>query len=101
MSSHSEAAGPTPAPRPPVPGTLTTSSLSTIAQSTIVQSPTAQSTIVQTSAPTASAPDDPVAYWWPVCGGEEILRAFHAAPEAEAWSVVQRHPALLLPELVD
>jgi hypothetical protein len=29
------------------------------------------------------------------------MRAFHAAPEPEAWSVVQRHPALLLPELVD
>jgi hypothetical protein len=29
------------------------------------------------------------------------MRAFHAAPEAEAWKVVERHPALLLPELVD
>ena len=29
------------------------------------------------------------------------MRAFHAAPESEAWKVVERHPALLLPELVD
>jgi hypothetical protein len=29
------------------------------------------------------------------------MRAFHAAPEPEAWRVVERHPALLLPELVD
>lgn len=29
------------------------------------------------------------------------MRAFHTAPEPEAWKVVERHPALLLPELVD
>ncbi|HEU4728542.1 MAG TPA: hypothetical protein VFT22_11645 [Kofleriaceae bacterium] len=29
------------------------------------------------------------------------MRAFHAAPEPEAWKVVERHPALLLPELID
>ena len=29
------------------------------------------------------------------------MRAFHAAPEPEAWRVVERHPVLLLPELVD
>jgi hypothetical protein len=45
--------------------------------------------------------DDPIGYWWPVCRGPEIMRAFHAAPEPEAWRVVERHPALLLPELVD
>jgi len=51
--------------------------------------------------PPPSAIDDPVSYWWPVCRGAEIMRAFHAAPEPEAWRVVERHPALLLPELVD
>lgn len=29
------------------------------------------------------------------------MRAFHNAPEPEAWKVVERHPTLLLPELVD
>jgi hypothetical protein len=29
------------------------------------------------------------------------MRIFHAAPEAEAWRVVQHHPVLLLPELID
>jgi hypothetical protein len=48
-----------------------------------------------------TAVDDALGYWWPVCRGEEIMRAFLAAPEAEAWLVVERHPALLLPELVD
>jgi hypothetical protein len=48
-----------------------------------------------------SAVDDALGYWWPVCRGEEIMRAFLAAPEAEAWQVVERHPVLLLPELVD
>lgn len=45
--------------------------------------------------------DDPPGYWWPVCRGTEIMKAFHAAPESEAWRVIERHPALLLPELVD
>ena len=45
--------------------------------------------------------DDPAGYWWSVCRGPEIMRAFHAAPEPQAWRVVERHPALLLPELVD
>src|ERR1043165_8039000 len=89
MSSHGEAADSTPAPSTPVPGVLRTSMLSVKAQSTM---------ITGTSAPNAN--EDPVAYWWPVCGGEEILRAFHAAPEHEAWSVVQRYPALLMPEIV-
>jgi hypothetical protein len=51
--------------------------------------------------PPPSAIDDPLGYWWPVCRGAEIVRAFHAAPEPEAWRVVARHPALLLPEVVD
>jgi hypothetical protein len=29
------------------------------------------------------------------------MRTFHAAPEHEAWSIVQRCPVLLLPELVE
>ncbi len=29
------------------------------------------------------------------------MRAFHGAPESDAWKVVERHPVLLLPELVD
>lgn len=29
------------------------------------------------------------------------MRAFHAAPETEAWNVVYQYPVLLLPELVD
>jgi len=29
------------------------------------------------------------------------MRAFHAAPESDAWKIVERHPVLLLPELVD
>jgi len=29
------------------------------------------------------------------------MRAFHAAPESDAWKVVERNPLLLLPELVD
>ena len=29
------------------------------------------------------------------------MRAFHVAPEHEAWRIVERHPALLLPELID
>lgn len=49
----------------------------------------------------SSAIDDALGYWWPVCRGEEIVGAFVAAPEAEAWQIVERHPALLLPELVD
>jgi hypothetical protein len=48
-----------------------------------------------------SAVDDALGYWWPVCRGEQIMRAFLAAPEVEAWQVVERHPALLLPELID
>jgi hypothetical protein len=51
--------------------------------------------------PIPNAPNDPLGYWWPVCRGDEIMRAFLAAPEAEAWRFVERHPALLLPELVD
>ncbi|TMQ20330.1 MAG: hypothetical protein E6J90_16585 [Deltaproteobacteria bacterium] len=51
--------------------------------------------------PLPSVHDDPLGYWWPVCRGEEIMRAFHAAPELDAWRVVERHPALLLPEIVD
>jgi hypothetical protein len=51
--------------------------------------------------PPPSVLDDPTGYWWPVCRGPEIMRAFHAAPEPEAWRVVERHPVLLLPELVD
>lgn len=45
--------------------------------------------------------DDSTAYWWRVAGGAEAMRVFTATPEAEAWSVVQRLPVLLLPELVD
>jgi hypothetical protein len=51
--------------------------------------------------PLSTATDEPLTYWWPVCRGQEIMRAFHAAPEPEAWRVVEHHPALLLPELVD
>jgi len=51
--------------------------------------------------PPPSVLDDQLGYWWRVCRGEEIMRAFHAAPEPEAWRIVERHPALLLPELVD
>jgi len=54
-----------------------------------------------TPTPTASKATDPLGYWWPVCRGEEIMRAFHDAPEPEAWKVVEQHPALLMPELVD
>jgi hypothetical protein len=54
------------------------------------------------AAPSAlAASNDPLAYWWPVCRGEEIVRAFLATPEHEAWRAVERHPALLLPEVVD
>ncbi|HEX3760247.1 MAG TPA: hypothetical protein VHW23_16130 [Kofleriaceae bacterium] len=49
----------------------------------------------------SSAIDDALGYWWPVFRGDEIARAFMATPEAEAWQVIERHPALLLPELVD
>jgi hypothetical protein len=52
-------------------------------------------------ASTPSAVDDALGYWWPVCRGAEIMRVFLATPEAEAWQVVERHPTLLLPELVD
>ncbi|MBC7977746.1 MAG: hypothetical protein H7138_22435, partial [Myxococcales bacterium] len=45
--------------------------------------------------------EDPLGYWWLVCRGPEILQAFHATPEHDAWQTVERHPALLLPELVD
>jgi hypothetical protein len=48
-----------------------------------------------------SQTSDPLSYWWHVCRGAEVMRVFHAAPEPEAWSVVHRHPVLLLPELVD
>ena len=48
-----------------------------------------------------SAVDDALGYWWPVFRGVEIMHAFLAAPEAEAWQVVEHHPVLLLPELVD
>jgi hypothetical protein len=48
-----------------------------------------------------SAVDDALGYWWPVCRGAEIMRAFLSTLEAEVWQVVERHPALLLPELVD
>jgi hypothetical protein len=51
--------------------------------------------------PPPSPVDDALGYWWPVCRGAEVMRAFHAAPEPEAWRVVERHPTLLLPELVD
>jgi hypothetical protein len=44
---------------------------------------------------------NPLEYWWQLCGGAELLHAFSAAPESEAWSVVERSPVLLLPELVD
>ena len=40
-------------------------------------------------------------YWWQVCRGAEVMQAFCAAPESEAWNVVHQHPVLLLPELVD
>ncbi|HET7506027.1 MAG TPA: hypothetical protein VFK02_33635 [Kofleriaceae bacterium] len=36
-----------------------------------------------------------------MCRGAEIMRAFLAAPEPEAWRIVERYPALLMPELVD
>jgi hypothetical protein len=45
--------------------------------------------------------DDPLAYWWKVCRGADVMRTFHAAPETEAWNVVYQIPVLLLPELVD
>ena len=54
-----------------------------------------------TPTPAPSKATDPVGYWWPVCRGEEIMRAFHDAPEPEAWRVVERHPALLLPEILE
>src|SRR5687767_3110666 len=54
-----------------------------------------------TPTPAPSKATDPIDYWWPVCRGDEIMRAFHDAPEPEAWKIVERHPALLLPELVD
>jgi hypothetical protein len=44
---------------------------------------------------------NPLEYWWQLCRGAEVMQAFSAAPEAEAWRVVERHPVLLLPELVD
>lgn len=44
---------------------------------------------------------DALGYWWSTCGGLQAIREFHAAPEAEAWAVVERNPALLLPEIVD
>jgi hypothetical protein len=44
---------------------------------------------------------DPLQYWWQVCNGAYVTRTFHAAHEHEAWSIVHRHPVLLLPELVD
>jgi hypothetical protein len=80
--------------------------LSVNAQSTMITGASApdanaQNTMVAGSATAPVASEDPAAYWWPVCGGEDILRAFHAAPEHEAWSVVQRYPVLLMPELVD
>jgi hypothetical protein len=56
------------------------------------------------SADLASQPnnlDDPLWYWWHICRGADVMRTFHAAPEHEAWSVVQRYPVLLLPELVE
>lgn len=40
-------------------------------------------------------------YWWQVCRGAEVMQAFSAAPEADAWIIVHRHPVLLLPELVE
>ena len=84
MSSHSEAAGSTPAPSTPVPGVLRTSMLSVNAQSTMITGASApnanaQKTIVGDASAAAAAPDvpgapdaseDPVAYWWPVCRGE-------------------------------
>jgi hypothetical protein len=51
--------------------------------------------------PIPSALGDPLGYWWTVCRGAELMRVFHAAPETEAWRTVERHPALLLPELID
>src|SRR5262249_57358841 len=51
--------------------------------------------------PYPSVLEDPLGYWWPVCRGAEVMRAFHGAPESDAWKVVERHPVLLLPELVD
>jgi hypothetical protein len=51
--------------------------------------------------PPPSVLDDPLGYWWPVCHGEEIMRAFQAAPETEAWRVIERYPVLLMPELID
>ena len=51
--------------------------------------------------PTPRPVDDSLGYWWQVCRGAEIMRAFLAAPEPEAWKVVGRYPALLLPDLVD
>lgn len=44
---------------------------------------------------------NPLEYWWQLCRGAEVMQAFSAAPESEAWRVVERHPVLLLPELVD
>ena len=51
--------------------------------------------------PPTHAVDDPLWYWWHVCQGADVMRTFHAAQEHEAWSIVHRHPVLLLPELVE
>jgi len=40
-------------------------------------------------------------YWWHVARGVDAMRAFVTAPEHEAWSVVNRCPILLLPEVVE
>jgi hypothetical protein len=40
-------------------------------------------------------------YWWHVCRGPEVMRAFANTPEHEAWGAIHQHPILLLPELVE
>ena len=52
-------------------------------------------------APREQAPAALPSYWWHVVRGADAMRAFCAAPEHDAWSVVHRYPILLLPEIVD
>jgi hypothetical protein len=56
---------------------------------------------LHTPTPTPRPAFDPLGYWWTACGGLQAMREFHAAPEAEAWTVIERNPVLLLPEVVD
>lgn len=51
--------------------------------------------------PPPSVVQDPLGYWWPVCRGPELIRAFLATPEADAWRAIERNPMLLMPELVE